>query len=70
MTFTEQANKIFQQAIRDYHLTDNVDTPVNNPYDRDSIEYKLYLKCRAEAIKVATLISEDKTMIYEEATIL
>ena len=45
MTFTEEATKIFQQAIRDYHLTDNVDTPVNNPYSRDSIEFKLYLKC-------------------------
>ena len=51
MTFTEQANKIFQQAIRDYHLTDNVDTPVNNPYDRDSIEYKLYLKCWIDTVQ-------------------
>ena len=51
MTFTEQANKIFQQAIRDYHLTDNVDTPVNNPYERDSIEYKLYLKCWIDTVQ-------------------
>ena len=26
MTFTEKANKIFNQAIRDYHLKDDVDT--------------------------------------------
>ena len=45
MSFTEQANKIFRQAINDYHLTDNVDTTIRNPYDRDSIEYSLYLKC-------------------------
>ena len=51
MTFTEQAKKIFQQAIRDYHLNDNVDTPVNNPYDRDSIEYKLYLKCWIDTVQ-------------------
>lgn len=51
MTFTEQAKKIFQQSIRDYHLTDNVDTPVNNPYDRDSIEYKLYLKCWIDTVQ-------------------
>jgi len=51
MTFTEQAKKIFLQAIRDYHLTDNVDTPVNNPYNRDSIEYKLYLKCWIDTVQ-------------------
>ena len=51
MNFTEQANKIFQQAIRDYHLTDNVDTPVNNPYSRDSIEFKLYLKCWIDTVQ-------------------
>ena len=45
MSFTEQANKIFNQAIRDYHLTDNVDTSIQNPYSRDSIERSLYLKC-------------------------
>ena len=38
MTFTEKANKIFNQAIRDYHLKDDVDTPINNPYERDTIE--------------------------------
>ena len=43
MTFTEKANKIFNQAIRDYHLKDHVDTPINNPYERDTIEYSLYL---------------------------
>ena len=41
MSFTEQANNIFRQAISDYHLTDNVDTPVKNPYQRDSKEYSL-----------------------------
>ena len=51
MTFTEHANQIFQQAIRDYHLTDNVDTPIRNPYDRDSIEYQLYLKCWIDTVQ-------------------
>ncbi len=51
MTFTEQANKIFRQAISDYHLTDDVDTPIRNPYDRDSIEYKLYLKCWIDTVQ-------------------
>ena len=51
MIFTEQANKIFQQAIRDYHLTDNVDTPMKNPYDRSSIDYKLYMKCWIDTVQ-------------------
>ena len=51
MTFTQQANHIFNQAIRDYHLTDNVDTPIKNPYDRDSIEYSLYLKCWIDTVQ-------------------
>jgi hypothetical protein len=51
MTFTEQANQIFKQAIRDYHLVDNVDTPINNPYDRSSIEFQLYLKCWIDTVQ-------------------
>ena len=51
MSFTEQANKIFNQAIRDYHLTDNVDTPIRNPYERDTIEYSLYLKCWIDTVQ-------------------
>ena len=44
MTFTAKANPIFEQVIRDYHLTDNVDTPINNPYKPGEIEYDLYVK--------------------------
>jgi hypothetical protein len=51
MTFTDQANKIFIQAIQDYHLTDNVDTPIHNPYNRDSIDYQLYLKCWIDTVQ-------------------
>jgi len=51
MSFTEKANRIFQQAIRYYHLKDNVDTPINNPYQRDSIEYSLYLKCWIDTVQ-------------------
>ena len=51
MTFTEKANQIFQQAIRDYHLKDDVDTPINNPYERESIEYSLYLKCWIDTVQ-------------------
>lgn len=51
MSFTEQANKIFNQAINDYHLTDDVNTPINNPYKKDSIEFNLYLKCWIDTVQ-------------------
>lgn len=51
MSFTEHCNEIFNQAIRDYHITDNVDTPINNPYERDSIENRLYLKCWIDTVQ-------------------
>ena len=44
MSFTEHANIIFNQVIKDYHLTDNVDTPIQNPYEKESIDYNLCLK--------------------------
>ena len=51
MSFTEKANQIFQQAIRDYHLKDHVDTPINNPYEQGSIERSLYLKCWIDTVQ-------------------
>lgn len=51
MTFTENAIKVFNQAIADYHIKDNVDTPINNPYKRDEIENRLYLKCWIDTVQ-------------------
>lgn len=44
MAFTDICNKIFNESITDYHVKDNVDTPIQNPYPLKSIEYYLYLK--------------------------
>ena len=41
---SELANKVFNQAIADYHLFDEIDHPINNPYDSQSIEHLLYQK--------------------------
>ena len=51
MSFTEQANPILVRAINDYHLTDDVNTPIRNPYQKDSIEYSLYLKCWIDTVQ-------------------
>ncbi len=51
MSFAEHCNSIFNQAIRDYHVTDNIETPINNPYERDEIENRLYLKCWIDTVQ-------------------
>ena len=37
-------NSIFDQSIVQYHETDDVDAPINNPYEKDQLEHLLYLK--------------------------
>lgn len=44
MTFTELAHPIFEQSIADYHIYDNIDQPIQNPYQAGTIEHDLYLK--------------------------
>ena len=44
MITIEQILNIFNQAIDDYHTFDDVDHPVNNPYEKGSIERHLYNK--------------------------
>ena len=51
MSNTEIYNHVFNKAIIDYHIIDNVDTPINNPYDRDSLENRLYLKCWIDTVQ-------------------
>lgn len=51
MSFTQLCNQIFCQAIDNYHLTDNVDTPINNPHDNGTIENSLYLKCWIDTVQ-------------------
>jgi hypothetical protein len=36
--------QVFQKSIDDYHLTDNVDAPIRNPYAPDRFEHLLYQK--------------------------
>ena len=42
--FSKFAYSIFEQSIKDYHVHDNVDQPVNNPYPKDKIDHLLYFK--------------------------
>lgn len=41
---SEIANRVFNQAIRDYHKFDDIDQPINNPYNAESLEHLFYVK--------------------------
>ena len=51
MTFTKLARTIFSRVVTDYHVTDNVDTPINNPFAEGTIEADLYRKCWIDAVQ-------------------
>ena len=38
MSFTQHCNEIFNKAINDYHVYDNIDRPINNPFEKKNIE--------------------------------
>lgn len=42
--FAEFAFPIFEQSIIDYHKYDDVNHPIENPYEKGSIEHLLYAK--------------------------
>jgi hypothetical protein len=44
MNFTDTAWEIFNKSIEDYHVLDNIETPINNTYPADSLERILYAK--------------------------
>lgn len=44
-------NTVFEQAIGDYHIKNNIDEPVKNLYKNGSIEFLLYAKCWIDAVQ-------------------
>jgi len=42
---SEIANRVFKEAIENYHVHDQIDHPIENPYPSDQLEHLLYLKC-------------------------
>lgn len=51
MTFSEKARPIFERAILDYHQTDDIDAPLQNPYAAGTIEADLYRKCWIDTVQ-------------------
>ncbi len=44
MSFVDNCNKIFDEAIALYHVTDDVDAAMRNPYADSTIEHDLFVK--------------------------
>ena len=42
--FTENAHRIFNRSIEDYHRWDDVDHPIENPFEAGTIDHLLYHK--------------------------
>ena len=49
--FTENANKIFNRVIADYHLYDDVDHKFENPYEVGSLDALLYEKNLVDTVQ-------------------
>lgn len=39
-----QAFTIFEKSIKDYHINDQIDTPIDNPYGKEDIRHLFYHK--------------------------
>ncbi|WP_118193118.1 DUF4254 domain-containing protein [Albibacterium indicum] len=48
---SDSANLIFEAAIKDYHVHDEIDFPIQNPYPPERIEHLLYLKCWIDTVQ-------------------
>lgn len=44
MSFSTSAWGIFSKSVEDYHINDNIDFPINNPFEKGSLEQLLYAK--------------------------
>ncbi len=49
MTFSENANRVFDGAVASYHVTDCIDAPATRPYAEGSFEAILHAKCWVDA---------------------
>ena len=75
--FSKFAYSIFEQSIKDYHVYDSVDQPINNPFPKDKIEHLLYFKNWIDTVQwhyediirdpnidpVAALVLKEKLML-------
>lgn len=48
---TKNWNSLIDKCIDDYHVKDDIDAPISNPYAADTLEHLLYLKCWIDTVQ-------------------
>ena len=51
MTFANKCNEIFDNTVRLYHVTDDIDAVFNNPYEAGTIDHRLAHKNWIDAVQ-------------------
>ena len=51
MNYTKTANRLFDETIKLYHVTDDVDAQIENPYPEGTIEADLFTKCWIDSVQ-------------------
>jgi len=68
MSFTSSAWEIFSKSVEDYHINDNVDFPINNPFEKGSLEQLLYAKNWIDTVQLHLEdISRDENINPDDA---
>ena len=50
-SFSQNCNNIFDLSVNNYHITDDVDAQITNPFAEKSLENLLYLKNWIDAVQ-------------------
>ena len=51
MEFAQLSYQVFEEVVSTYHVIDNVDAKVNNPYSKEDIKYTLFEKCWIDTVQ-------------------
>jgi len=51
MTISSTCIEVFQRAVAAYHLHNNVDEPVNNPYPEGSLQHLMFAKNHVDTVQ-------------------
>jgi len=49
--FSEYAFGVYDRAIKEYHIFDDISRQINNPYQEGQFEHLLYLKCWIDTVQ-------------------
>ena len=51
MSFSENSNNIFDQVVANYHVHNDIDRGIENPFPKDELDFYLYKKCWIDTVQ-------------------